>query len=517
MEPVRLESKIDLSTTSEQSRSEFHARLVRAGRITRADGEPGPFTIPPETLSSATINNLFEGLAVFADHPSFFENAQVKHLVGVTYDSYWNVDAESVNATIRFYDDEEAGADIGLARTIAGALRMMLDDVDEGIPAPDVGISIVFWPVWEESDSFPKVLKAFKKIDSADIVFSPAADGRILEALSSYMEKDLENAPQKKDSNKTNAFSRKVGASTPVEELSDVFSPKVGVSFTSEAPTDALEKEVPMTEQIESNSTEELQAQAVEIDVSVDEVYGRPPVDEVNEWAAAAQAAAVPAILAGSGLPEASKMRLARTEWLSPGDLSQAVEAERDYLAELTQDSVIQMPGSHPRGAGQVAMRTSLDRIQTAAEALFAGERPPSDVQPLTGIRELYLLLSGDYELTGVFNPERIMFANVNSSTMAGLVANALNKRVVNLFQQYPQWWLPIVFEEDFANLQDVRWITLGGVGELPTVAEGAAYTELTWDDQTDTDAFVKKGGYLGLTLEAIDKETTPEPPDASE
>jgi hypothetical protein len=61
----------------------------------------------------------------------------------------------------------------------------------------------------------------------------------------------------------------------------------------------------------------------------------------------------------------------------------------------------------------------------------------------------------------------------------------------------------------DFTTLQDVRWITLGGVGELPTVAEGAAYTEMTWDDQTETDAFTKKGGYLGITLETIDKDDT--------
>jgi hypothetical protein len=54
-----------------------------------------------------------------------------------------------------------------------------------------------------------------------------------------------------------------------------------------------------------------------------------------------------------------------------------------------------------------------------------------------------------------------------------------------------------------------VKWITLGGVGELPTVAEGAAYTELTWDDQTETADFVKKGGYLGITLETIDKDDT--------
>jgi hypothetical protein len=76
-------------------------------------------------------------------------------------------------------------------------------------------------------------------------------------------------------------------------------------------------------------------------------------------------------------------------------------------------------------------------------------------------------------------------------------------------YQTYPKWWAPVVTEEDFASLQDVRWITLGGVGELPTVSEGAAYTELTWDDKTETDSFVKKGGYLGLTIEAIDKDDT--------
>jgi hypothetical protein len=61
----------------------------------------------------------------------------------------------------------------------------------------------------------------------------------------------------------------------------------------------------------------------------------------------------------------------------------------------------------------------------------------------------------------------------------------------------------------DFSSLQQVKWITLGGVGELPTVAEGAAYTEMSWDDQTETATFVKKGGYLGITLEAIDKDDT--------
>jgi hypothetical protein len=88
-------------------------------------------------------------------------------------------------------------------------------------------------------------------------------------------------------------------------------------------------------------------------------------------------------------------------------------------------------------------------------------------------------------------------------------VANVLNKRVMTLYATYPRWWEPAVSIEDFATLQDVRWIVLGGVGELPTVAEGAAYTELTWDDKYETASFTKKGGYLGITIEAIDKDDT--------
>ncbi len=52
------------------------------------------------------------------------------------------------------------------------------------------------------------------------------------------------------------------------------------------------------------------------------------------------------------------------------------------------------------------------------------------------------------------------------------MVADLLNKRVVNEFMQYPRWWEPVTAQEDFASLQQVKWITLGGVGELPTVAE---------------------------------------------
>ena len=91
-----------LELGASRGRSEFKARLVSAGRIRNADNSPGAFTIPPEVLAGAADGGQFDGLAVFADHPGFFESPSVKALLGVTYDSAYNATSKSIEATIRF-------------------------------------------------------------------------------------------------------------------------------------------------------------------------------------------------------------------------------------------------------------------------------------------------------------------------------------------------------------------------------------------------------------------------------
>ena len=164
--------------------------------------------------------------------------------------------------------------------------------------------------------------------------------------------------------------------------------------------------------------------------------------------------------------------------------------------------------GLHALDGGRVSgMQDSMDQLGEAMAALIEGRSPQRGVRPLSGIREAYLALSGDYEMTGLFRGERVSLANVNSTTMANMVANALNKVVVSEFQSYPRWWEPVVRREAFSNLQAVKWVKLGGVGELPAVEEGAAYTELTWSDASESASWQKRGGYLGITLEAMDKD----------
>lgn len=192
--------------------------------------------------------------------------------------------------------------------------------------------------------------------------------------------------------------------------------------------------------------------------------------------------------------------------------LSQQVLALTAQVQQLLNVATRQAEDEAVQGNAQPAVRhmmASMDQVQLAAEALLSGIRPPAGVRPLSGIRELYTLLSGDFEMTGMFRSDNVYLATVTSSTMANLVANVLNKLVMNQYQMYERWWEPAVSERDFNSLQQVRWITLGGVGELPTVAEGAPYTEMTWDDLAQRSNFAKKGGYLGITLESIDKDDT--------
>ncbi|HSF80934.1 MAG TPA: hypothetical protein VLA49_06850 [Anaerolineales bacterium] len=429
-----------LTAASNEPRT-FKARFVKAGRIRSAGNRKSRVIVEPVALTDAVAKGMFESKAVFIDHAGFFDYPSIKNLAGVTSSALWNELDQSVEGTITFYEK-------------AGEYATLLTELLAQDNPPDVGLSLVFWPIWaqagpDDPPSNDRKIIGISHIESVDLVFEPAADGRIIQALSAH-------------------------------GLAPVANPHGGSEMTQ-----------PNTSQAAPETT--------------------PPqgTTVAEEWNAAVRRSAAASIIAASGLPAASRERLAALDYETPEAVNQAIQEEQNFLARLVEDQTVQIGGAAPRGGGVQVGLNGVERVRLAAEALLAGTRPASNVAPLSGIRELYILLSGDYEMTGMFQGERVYLANVNSSTMAGMVANALNKAVVNVFQQYPRWWEPISQVMDFSSLQQVKWITLGGVGELPTVAEGAAYTEMTWDDQTETATFVKKGGYLGLTLEAIDKDDT--------
>lgn len=190
-----------------------------------------------------------------------------------------------------------------------------------------------------------------------------------------------------------------------------------------------------------------------------------------------------------------------------PQAFTQAVDDARSLLAEVQSVAVI-------RGAGQVSgMVTAEERLQAAVDDLFGAPRDESmanvTVEKLSGIRELYVGVTGDVNLHGGYDRQQARFST--TATLPSLVKNTLNKMVVQQWDEMGRagynWWEKLVTVEHFTSLNEVTGVLVGEVGALPKVNEGAAYPELTAADSEETAAWEKYGGYLPLTLELIDRD----------
>lgn len=228
--------------------------------------------------------------------------------------------------------------------------------------------------------------------------------------------------------------------------------------------------------------------------------------DELSQEVERLRAELMEAKLVQSGLPEplAEAVRAQfRGRTPSSAELDEEIARFRSAWAQALTRSTI-------KGLGRVAgMVTPLEKVTLAFERLMGLPETAAHrgVARLSGIRELYDLLTGDWERYGIFRPERVTLANATTTTLTSVVANVLNKVLLRAYESRPQWWRLIAHEEDFQTLNTVRWITVGGFGDLDTVAEGGSYTEKSWDDAEETAEFVKKGNYIGITMEMIDRD----------
>jgi hypothetical protein len=333
----------------------YRALFVKAGKARAAGKRLSDIEVSAQALQSAWRRGLFDGRAVFMDHAGLAGAPSLRNLVGVTAGAVYEPSEGTVYGEIILYYQ-------------AQAVAALLDEIlAQGEQAPDIGLSLVFWAEWsppQGADAIRRVAE-IRHVESIDLVFEPAAGGKILQALS---------------------------AAWVERTLGEAFIP------TREGGLIAMDEQV----------------------------------NRIDGAIASQQSPG--ALIAGCGLPLASRERLSASSYLSPEEAQAAIEAERQYLARLQEDRVVEIGGVAPRTPHISLGLSAQDQLQLAFEALLSGRRPPQGVRPLSGIRELYLHLSGDYEMAGVFHAERVQFANVNSSTMANMTADALNKAVANEF-----------------------------------------------------------------------------------
>lgn len=427
---------------------EFEVVCIRPGQ---ANGLEYPAAVLKGSLP------LWDGVTSFVDHASALDRTRsgyrsVRDVCGVISLPVW---------------EEERGllARLQLAGRAGDELAPLLTAVvrgrEQGAPVPNVGLSADLLVAHDG-----RQVREITRVLAVDVVVNPAAGGRV--------ERVLNAGPE------------------AVESL----RPDLAAN-EEQAPLSAPEGDATMPE------NDEMRPSPPELA----ELQGE--LEEVRTVRRELSSAYLHAALANSNLPlpmqQAVRVRLAERPSYTTTDVLREVEAERTVWAALQEERTVRHLGP------QVSeMQDGLDRLQLACDRLFGLHVPDAqrDLPRLSGVRELYLLLTGDYELQGRFVPERVSLANVTTSTMASVVKNALNKVLVRSFEARPQWWQPIVLEEDLPTLDDVTWITLGGLGDLATVDEGGSYEELAdLTDAEEVSTWIKKGGYVGITLEAIDRD----------
>jgi hypothetical protein len=411
-EKIGFEASAQLQSTSDSR--EFRGRLVSAGRIRNAVDEPGHIEIPVETLQSAALAGQFDDIACFIDHAGPFDGSSLRNLFGVWHSTEFNPGSNSVEGTLRYYDTEAN-------RAIANVFREITQAAAAGEPAPDVGVSIVFYPQWDQNDKKSELMKVkgFRKVESADLVFTPAADGRILEALSAL--------------------------SQPVP------------------------KEVPMPEEL---------------------AIQQPPAEEQP-------AAPTPAPLSDELINAIAERAAAAA--------TQAVESR---IAKLVTDDVVQLDGPPPRSTLDPfsGMHQPADEVKQAIDWLFGVPGASVPEPMLRNSATLYQMITGDVHWRGIFDPKQAL-ATATTSTLNDLAVDAINKVIVSVWDTLAAYrWYELVttVQPNDGSLHNMQWIQFGGIGDLPVVAEGAAYTEATVADSLEADSFVKYGYYVGVTRKML-------------
>jgi hypothetical protein len=202
-----------------------------------------------------------------------------------------------------------------------------------------------------------------------------------------------------------------------------------------------------------------------------------------------------------SGLPEAAQILIRQVagqqpECLDMAEVARLITAQKAVLAEVAQPNVV--TGMRPLTGRE--MRTGLDDMQEALDWCLGVQGGPTPAPSLRNIRDVYLAITGDVDFYGAFNREHSLLSAASTATLPGLARNSLNKVVRQHYDNLAtfRWYERIVdVVAHDGSTQDIDLVMVDGLANLPTVAEGAAYTEAVTGDARESMSFGKRGVYV--------------------
>jgi len=443
--------------------------------VTITEGTGNGWVFTSDVLKESLA--LWDGVECFVDHD--LNARSVRDIAGVIRDPQWDENEKAIKARLKPMGPS------------AGLLREVGKELVEGGENARIGFSadLLF-------NGKNKKVDRIVKVNSVDLVYNPARGGKFIRQLEGDSSKVIGNDELKGERSKVK------GKEKMDEDI-------VEVKLKEENKMEGKDKEI-------LNSHEFSIRDAAVPENRLAPSGGRSTSEEANQELSQARELrnqmsqwTLEMGLERSKLPKAMqemiKKQFSKKDF-SVEELDEAIETQRQVLSELTANETV-------HSAGRVeGMLNEEDRIRLAVEDLFGVERETGKnvkVPALSGIRELYLMLTGDVDLHGGYYPERVQLATTADFT--GLVKNALNKIVVKTWEQLGRagydWWKDISTVEHFNSLHSITGTLIGTVSDLPAISEGGEYTELVVGDSPETASFTKYGGYIPMTLELIDRD----------
>jgi hypothetical protein len=201
-------------------------------------------------------------------------------------------------------------------------------------------------------------------------------------------------------------------------------------------------------------------------------------------------------------------------------DLVEAVEVEKRYLQAVAsahkvtglspQKSEVgflvkEWSGGIPKSVVRIGM-TQEDRIRRAWEQLFQVESDEPPVRPFSGLREAYTTTTGDHEVKGFFHSQE---AAMVGSDLPELLSDTLYKKLQQEYNHYPQDWRKWSVVRPIGSLETQTSVQLDGLASMPSVAEGASYTQISASDFSASYTPAKYGATIVVTREMVLRDDT--------
>lgn len=457
---------------------------------------------------------MWEGVQVFDNHltdEEFEKRAGMRSILaeglGAIVSPAWDAKGRKLTGVLKIADDKAA--------------RKLLNYHEAGI-LDTIGLSIDTIPqsatAIVEGKRQP-LIEGFDKIFSVDLVAEPAAGGGFNRLIAATQHQEAEMADLASLEARVAALESALasGSAEQVEETSEEVVAEI---------EDVVE-EVAATAPPEADPGQVAQAIATEVQAVADEIAGEAPEELMEESERIAQLESRVMLnekLASSKLPSDGQKIVKEAfagKIASPQEVDRMVENLRGALA--ARDASGQVRGA---GASRVSVGMNGDdwkeveflrlltgntkfRALEAIEDPITQERMPESYKAWvkSGRQHGNERRISEWLYHGFGDPydTRSRFREAaTTSSLSSIVKNAVNVILAADFQARHQWWAPIVREEEVDTIDAptlVRWF---GLGNLDVVDEGQAYTEKALVDEEETAAFVKRGNYVGVTLETF-------------